>query len=230
MNGNSTRPDPGELPRTAPAAPGDTLSGNIRDANMCKRILRGCWITVFILCLAAVGRAAETFVEEKAIVSFETPDDSWPSIDDVVMGGRSNSSMTVEEGRAVFRGVVSLANNGGFASVRSRPQALDLSAYDGLVLRVKGDGKRYGFRLRTTDRWDGVSYQAELTPAAGEWQEIVLEFEDFIPVFRGRVVRDHPPLDPARIRTLGLIIAGKQEGPFRLELEWIKGRSRPQSP
>ena len=48
-------------------------------------------------------------------------------------------------------------------------------------------------------------------------------FSAFEPVFRGRRVPDHPPLDPAEVKTLGLLIADKQAGPFRLELEWISG-------
>jgi monofunctional biosynthetic peptidoglycan transglycosylase len=88
---------------------------------------------------------------------------------------------------------------------------------------VKGDGKRYGVRLRTTAAFDGVSYQTVIQPEAGEWREITLPFTGFQPVFRGRRVPDAPPLDRSRVKTLGLIIAEKQAGPFRLEIEWIRG-------
>ena len=30
-----------------------------------------------------------------------------------------------------------------------------------------------------------------------------------------------PPLDPARVREIGLLIADKREGAFRLEVDWI---------
>ena len=50
-----------------------------------------------------------------------------------------------------------------------------------------------------------------------------LPFAGFRPVFRGRPVAGHPPLDPGAVKTLGLIIAGRQEGPFRLELDSIAG-------
>jgi monofunctional biosynthetic peptidoglycan transglycosylase len=156
------------------------------------------------------------------IFDFAAEAEIWPSIDDGVMGGLSTSAMVIEGGVASFRGEVSFANNGGFASVRSRPQPRDLSALDGLLLRVRGDGRRYGFRLRTDAAFDGVSYQAELAPLAGEWVEVALPFTAFEPVYRGRRVADHPPLDPARVTTFGLIIA-RQEGPFRLDLAWIRG-------
>lgn len=160
--------------------------------------------------------------EAVMIIDFATQNEGWPNIDDAVMGGVSSSAMVVGDGVATFRGVVSFDNNGGFASVRSRPQVRDLSPFDGLILRVKGDGKRYGFRLRTSASFDGVSYQVPLTPPAGEWTDVVVLFADFVPVWRGRRVADHPALDPARITTLGLIIS-RQEGRFQLEIENIRG-------
>jgi hypothetical protein len=66
-----------------------------------------------------------------------------------------------------------------------------------------------------------VSYQFQIEPPAGEWAEISAPFADFIPVFRGRVVRDHPPLDPSRIATFGFIIS-REEGPVRIDIESVK--------
>jgi hypothetical protein len=116
---------------------------------------------------------------------------------------------------------VSFDNNGGFSSVRSSPVVHDLSAFEGLVLKVRGDGKRYGFRLKTDASFDGVSYQVEIDPPAGEWLEIALPFNDFVPVYRGRRVPRHPPLDPSRIASFGLLIS-RQKGPFRLDVEMIE--------
>lgn len=155
------------------------------------------------------------------VIDFATGTPTWRSIDDVVMGGISSSRMAVEEGVGVFSGVLSLENNGGFASVRTIPAAHDLGGFDGLVVRVRGDGKRYKLRLRTTDAFDGVSYQAELAPPADRWVEVELPFDDFVAVFRGRRVAGAGSLDPEQIRTFGLLISDKQTGPFRLEIEWI---------
>lgn len=157
---------------------------------------------------------------EGVIIDFSNTS-AWSSIDDVVMGGVSQSQMTVENGVAIFHGVLSLENNGGFASVRSRPADYDLSGFGGVVVRVKGDGRRYKLRLRLTSRFDGVSYEAPLEPSAGEWEDVVISFDAFRPVFRGRLVPDAPPLDLARVKTFGVMIADRQDGPFRLELESI---------
>lgn len=156
------------------------------------------------------------------IFDFRTGGNPWPSIDDVVMGGASRSEMSMSGGYATFRGVVSLDNNGGFASVRSSPGRHDLSSCRGLLLRVRGDGKRYGVRLRTTAAFDGVSYQVTIDPPPGEWHEIELPFHRFEPVFRGRRVPGSPPLATSNVMTFGLIIADKQSGPFALDIEWIR--------
>jgi monofunctional biosynthetic peptidoglycan transglycosylase len=154
------------------------------------------------------------------IIDFSRGDATWPHINDGVMGGVSSGKMSAGDGYATFQGTVSFENNGGFSSVRSPAVVLDLSMYEGLILRVRGDGKRYGFRLRTDASFDGVSYQVQIEPPAGEWADISAPFTDFIPVYRGRVVRDHPPLDPSRIATFGLIIS-RQEGPFRIDVESV---------
>ena len=148
---------------------------------------------------------------------------AWQSIDDVVMGGSSGSRMRrTGSATGIFEGEVSLANNGGFASVRRAVGPLDLTAYDGLVLRVRGDGQRYRLRLRTDRRFDGVAWQADFPTTAGQWTVVVLPFPDFEPSYRGRRPPDAGPLDAASISQVGLMIADRQGGPFRLEIDWIR--------
>jgi len=163
----------------------------------------------------------------RTVFDFAQPKDAqnWFAVDDVVMGGVSSSRVEVltshPGGMLVFSGTVSLENNGGFASIRTRPERVDLSDYTGLALRVRGDGKTYQFRLRDNANFDGAAYQARFETTSGEWQEIHLPFRSFVPVFRGLRMFLAPALNPAKIFTFGFLIAGKQSGPFRLEVDWI---------
>jgi hypothetical protein len=147
----------------------------------------------------------------------------WSVIDDVVMGGASRSRMRHDPaGHAVFAGSVSPENGGGFASVRTRPLDLghaDVAAY---LLEVRGDGKRYKLNLRTDDTFDGVSHQAAFEAPAGRWTVVRLPPSMFAPKFRGRSVAGAPPLDSARVRQIGLMIADGQHGPFSLALRSIR--------
>ena len=120
---------------------------------------------------------------------------SWVPLNDVVMGGVSDSRFDyVGESTAKFSGTVSLKNSGGFASVRSIPSLHDLRKQSGLVLRVRGDGKRYKMNLKTEGALDGVQYQSVFQTQADSWTEIVLPFSTFVPVFRGKREFDSPPL------------------------------------
>jgi monofunctional biosynthetic peptidoglycan transglycosylase len=162
---------------------------------------------------------------EKTVVDFSDPQamGRWESVNDVVMGGVSRSRLVATaEGTAVFEGEVSFENQGGFASVRTVPGRYPLEGYEGVALRVRGDGKRYRLRLRTGEGPEGMAYQAGFETRPGEWIVPRLSFSGFVPVFRGRVVTGASPLEPARVRGVGLMVADGQEGPFRLEIAWVK--------
>jgi monofunctional biosynthetic peptidoglycan transglycosylase len=139
------------------------------------------------------------------------------------MGGISNSEFVLSEGGvAIFRGTLSLENYGGFASVRTYPEDFQLGAYTGLRLRVRGDGRKYKLRIRTSRRFDGPAYEAEFETQADEWITVTIPFQSVVPTFRGRVLRNQPKMDGAQIQQIGLMIADKVPGPFELEVDWIK--------
>jgi monofunctional biosynthetic peptidoglycan transglycosylase len=148
----------------------------------------------------------------------------WEVINDSIMGGSSQSQPEyIDNVGLCFSGNVSLENNGGFASIRSDDVSFDLSQYAGMKLRLRGDGKTYKFSLRTDLFFDGVSYQAEFNTEKDSWQEINLPFDAFIPTHHGLKLTTVAPMDISAIRSLGLFIAGKQEGTFKLEIAWIRG-------
>ena len=162
---------------------------------------------------------------EKMIIDFSSPDEQerWEIINDAVMGGVSESRISIIDNKAaLFQGVVSLDNYGGFASIRTHPREFDLIGSKGLIVRVKGDGKDFRLRLRTDNTYDGIAYQTHFSTEQDRWITARLSFEAFTPVFRGMVVNDAPPLDITAIRRIGFMIADKQAGPFRLEIEWVK--------
>jgi len=148
--------------------------------------------------------------------------EGWHAIDNRVMGGVSSSHMRWDPtGFGVFSGVVSLQNNGRFASVRLATQALAALGVGAYRLKVCGDGKRYKLNLRTDGAFDGVNYQAEFASPAGQWCQIQLPLDAFAPSFRGRPVPDAPPLDPARVCQVGLMIAARQAGNFSLAIAFV---------
>jgi hypothetical protein len=147
----------------------------------------------------------------------------WHITNDAVMGGRSESRFQINsDGNAVFLGHVSLENNGGFASVKNHePQ--NLAGCSIIKIRLKGDGKRYSFRLQTGSdgRVDSWSYECRFDTKDGEWIIAELPLDQFEAVFRGRSVPDAPVLDASRVQRYGFLISDGQEGNFRLEIAEI---------
>lgn len=133
---------------------------------------------------------------------------TWGAVDDVVMGGVSQSGIRLVSGYAVFSGNVSTDNSGGFASVRTRnfEPSLNLSNYRGVELRVKGDGQRYKLFLRTEAKWDGVGYAHSFDTIANEWMTIQVPFADLVPIFRAKTVSD-APLDTTQICSFQLMLS-----------------------
>ncbi|MFO8099228.1 MAG: CIA30 family protein [Salinibacter sp.] len=147
-----------------------------------------------------------------------TPSD-WRSVDDPVMGGVSESTFTTTDAGAAFTGTVSLERGGGFCSVRAPEGPYDLSAADGLRLRLRGDGHRYWITFYTTSAGP-VSYRTPRRPPE-QWSDGTVPFADLTPYRRGTKHPAAPPFSPAQVRTFGVLIADKQAGPFRLEIKWI---------
>ena len=148
--------------------------------------------------------------------------DAWQAIDDRVMGGVSRSRLRTDPGgHAVFEGEVSLERNGGFASVRCTPGDRGLRGATLCVIEVRGSGQRFRLNLLTDDRFDSVNYQIGFQAPTQGWETQRLPLTDFRASFRGREVTNAPPLDPAAIRQVGLMIAERQTGPFMLAIRHI---------
>ena len=149
--------------------------------------------------------------------------DIWQPINDGVMGGRSSSRLRWSEaGHAVFEGLVSLDNGGGFASIRATTSALAASGVVGYRVTVRGDGKHYKLNLRMDAAFGGVNYQAEFFPPLGQWATLDLPLAAFVPSHRGRVVVDAPVLDATKVRQVGWMIAARQAGSFQLGIRSVK--------
>lgn len=159
--------------------------------------------------------------------------DLWGALDDVVMGGVSQSGAQLQSEGLAFTGYVSTANSGGFASVRTRnfEPALDLSNYSGIELRVKGDGQRYKFFLRDGAGWDTVAYAYSFDTVDGGWVTVSVPFAEMKAVQRARVVQ-RPPINAGQIHSLQLMLSKFEydrqlnphftAGPFQLLVESIK--------
>ena len=148
---------------------------------------------------------------------------NWNIVNDTVMGGRSQASLKlINDTHADFSGYLSLENNGGFSSIRAYYPP-DLANVKSIILKIKGDGREYNFRIRgNSNSW--ASYTHSFDTIEGEWIEKELKIDDFYPVYRGYNLKDMPSLSEIIIKEIGIMISDKTEGSFNIEIDWIKAR------
>jgi hypothetical protein len=158
----------------------------------------------------------------------------WGALDDVVMGGVSQSGIRWSEGAAWFSGTVSTANSGGFASIRTRnfDPPLNWAGFAGVKLRVRGEGQRYKFMLRSDPGWDSVAYSYSFDTEAETWIDVSIPFTRFIPVSRARTLENAAPLNLSHICALQLMLSKFEydgqlnpkfvAGSFQLAIEYIQ--------
>lgn len=145
---------------------------------------------------------------------------NWKIVDDVVMGGCSEGEISINsDGYGRFSGSISLENNGGFSSVRYLPADLEVDPQNKIGMRVKGDKKRYQFRVKH-DEQASQSYVTYFE-TTGEWQEVTMLLKDLYPTFRGRQL-DQPTFNHDAIQELGFLIGNKKAEDFELLIDKIE--------
>ena len=155
----------------------------------------------------------------KRLVEFDAAEAPWMVVNDGVMGGVSTSRVSIAKGIATFTGVVSLTNNGGFASVRSAPSSgtfpNDTKAFQ---LRVRGDGKVYQFTVDTEAGWFWFAFK----PAKAKWSTVTVPYESLVPVTRFGEPTERARFDgKQQTSRLGILISNKRAEKFSISLDWI---------
>jgi len=143
----------------------------------------------------------------------------WRVVDDGVMGGRSEGTFYInKDGHGVFTGKVSLENNGGFSSIRHRFETVNTEDYQKISIRLKGDGKRYQFRVksRTSDYYSYITY----FETSGEWQTVEIELSEMYATFRGMRM-DLPNYPGSSMEEISFLVGNKKAEEFKLIIDKI---------
>lgn len=180
-----------------------------------------CLLTLLLTASQATSTVAE---EERVLFDFSDPAKRgrWQNVNDGVMGGVSSGRHAISEDGLRFFGRLSLANNGGFASVRSGSGNLRLNASDQIHIRVKGDGRKYYVDLRTPSNRMAYTHRVSVQTEPDRWLEFRIPLELFKATSFGRVVSNSGGLDANRVSSIGFTLSDKKPGPFDLQVAWIK--------
>ncbi len=200
--------------RNCPVTTGATRQSQLKQISLCLS-------TLLLISFIGVAEA-----EDRVLFEFNTPENAtaWQTVNDGVMGGRSDGRFKINNDKNMeFFGTLSLENNGGFASVRARAAKLEVSSGESIVIRVRGDGRKYNFNVYTRSNLGGYSYRQSFKTNQGEWIEVTLPVDDFVATWRGRLFPNEK-LDPSKVTGFGFLLGDKKAGPFKLEVDWIKVR------
>ena len=144
----------------------------------------------------------------------------WKIVDDGVMGGLSSSTFFVDKaGNGIFKGSVSLENNGGFCSVRHFFKPTTLKNHKIFSLRLKGDGKKYQLRVKSKVS-DSYSYIYEFQTTS-DWQTVEIPITEMYASFRGRTL-NLPNYDGSSLEEIAFLIGNKKYEDFQLILDKIE--------
>ncbi|GAB4817331.1 hypothetical protein N2152v2_004377 [Parachlorella kessleri] len=191
---------------------------------------------------------------QQTLFQFSSPADLalWNIFSDAEYGGKSTAELRLSEevpGSAELCGQFStqVADEGaherlkrsGFCGIHSKARVveikgyLDLEDFDTLVFRVRGDGRKYLANLRTENWIVGERshdvWQAFLFAREGEWTDVEIPLDRFLLTWRGKLVETRVEMNPKRILSLGISLAGgadlQPDGSFRLGLRAILARN-----
>ena len=155
------------------------------------------------------------------VFSFEEEniEKKWIVVNDNVMGGRSKGGFEFKNDKLIFSGSTN-TNGGGFSSIRTIPIDFYFKDKTGLHIRYKGDGRTYKLGVRMEGK--SVSYRTNFDTGNG-WQEAKMPFDNMDVSWRGRPLsKAEHPLLKSKIRSIEFMIYDKQDGPFKLQVDWIK--------
>lgn len=161
-------------------------------------------------------------MQGQAIFVFNNRSDisDWQVVLDGVMGGKSAGNFALNEaGKGAFNGIVSLENNGGFASVRYRFKKMEVQQFKQFTIRLKGDGKQYQFRVKSAAD-QSYAYVATFE-TTGEWQTVTIPFGQMSPQFRGRKL-DMPNYAGKVLEEASFLIGNKKNESFELVIDRIE--------
>jgi hypothetical protein len=141
-------------------------------------------------------------------------------IHDTVMGGRSEGAIekASDPTGLRFHGSLSLANNGGFASVEFKlAESLSELPLSGIQLNAAGDGRNYQLRLKTPNIPRGAAYVAKFESSTDTTQ-YHFQLTSFVAQYRGRPLTHVPKLNFSDVSHISLMLADKDSGPFSIVL------------
>lgn len=147
----------------------------------------------------------------------------WVVVNDGVMGGLSTGVISYTNNTMLFKGKISLDNNGGFASIRTKWSKWDLSKFSKVKMRVKTNGRKYALVLETDRRFYLPTFKHDVSTEEGEWEILEFPLKDFYKSVMGKPTGDKVSTEKlSQIIRMGFILFDKKAGDFNIEIDYLE--------
>lgn len=154
------------------------------------------------------------------IFDFDGTGSAWSVVNDGVMGGRSKGYGRISDGVMRFDGTL-VTRGGGFTSVRTGKR-VDLSGFDGLEMRVRGNGRSFEVEVNDGQRYGWRSVSRRMSFDTGEeWAIVRVPFSEVRSTVFGEPV-NVPAIDLESVEQFGFYILDGIDGPFWLEVDTVQ--------
>lgn len=165
------------------------------------------------------------FISTKSTILFNETElrYEWKSYTDAVTGGTSEAKLTFNDDYLTFHGNITKTTNGCWASLRSNTVLQNLTAYQGVEIKLKSDGRPYAFEMEYNVAWQDPKLGYMIITPANEWTVVRIPLKSFKTVQLNTLTKTS--VDPSVFKSINrfnFFVAGKIIGPFELHLEYIK--------
>lgn len=149
--------------------------------------------------------------------------DNWVVVVDGVMGGLSSSTAMMSENSLLFKGNISLKNNGGFASLRGPKNNKDYSDFSNLEIRYRSKGQAFGIRFLEYEQFFMPYLKKTFDETLWKWTTVNISLNEFKQyILNSEKNKKITAKDFKNISRIGLIVSNKKEGNFEIEIDYIK--------
>lgn len=189
---------------------------------MCQRV----FFVAASLCLlmaCSISPASGEGQENHRLLLFDFEDSTesnWTVVNDGVMGGRSKGYHEISDGVMRFDGAL-VTRGGGFTSVWTA-RRVDLSGFDGLEMRVRGNGRSFEVEANDGRRYGRRNVSRRIPfETTEEWRIVRVPFSGVRSTVFGEPV-NVPQIDLASVERFGFYILDGIDGPFWLEVDSVR--------
>lgn len=106
------------------------------------------------------------------------------------MGGLSRGSKKLTKNSLLFKGEVSLDNNGGFSSLRRSFSEFDISEFEYIEIKYRSSGISLALTFAVSRRWYVPNYKVSLDGTSSKWKTETLKLTDVRKYYIGKAMNE----------------------------------------